>query len=306
MNIEQKGIKMALLTALISGFAVFINKFAITNWASSSVFATSRNIITAIFLIAFLVSLKKFAELKNISRANWIKLALIGLIGGSIAFLMFFKALTLMSSTEAALIHKTLFLWVALFSYPFLKERLNLWQFAGLALFASAIFMPGITGTWTFGSGFWLALGATILWSAENIIAKITLKEVSPTVVAWARMFFGSMFLAVFVIATGEARALVPSSLAQAGWMIFSGAILFGYVTTWYYALKHSPATVVSSILVIAAPITVFLNSIFVTHTFPTRTIVPAIIMVLGILFISKQFEHLYSKYIKRRESAYS
>ncbi len=39
-NNLSKGVYLAFLTALVSGFAVFLNKFAVSIWANSSVFTT--------------------------------------------------------------------------------------------------------------------------------------------------------------------------------------------------------------------------------------------------------------------------
>jgi len=303
-NSLSKGVNLAFLTALISGFAVFINKFGVAFWQDAYAYTTAKNIATAVLLTGLIMLLRKIPELKGLSRGLWLKLIIIGIIGGFVPFLLFFKSLTMISATEAAFIHKTLFLWVALFSYPFLKERLSSVQFAALGILFLGIFMFDSPANWKFGTGTVLALLATLLWATENIIAKKILKEISPSVVGWARMFFGSLFLLLFLAITGKISVLVPASAGQAGWAVLTGALLFGYVTTWYAALKYAPATVVSSILVIAAPITAVLNSIFVTHIFPGKILIQAIIIIAGILIISKTIENIYSKFSRRISTA--
>lgn len=299
-NSFSKGVNLAFLTALISGFAVFINKFGVSFWKDPYAYTTAKNIATAVLVTGLIMLLKKLPELKRLSQGLWIKLILISLIGGSIPFLLFFKSLTMISAPEAAFIHKTLFLWVALFSYPFLKEKLSSIQFAALGILFLGIFMFDSPANWKLGMGSILALLATLLWAAENIIAKKILKEVSPSIVGWARMFLGSLFLILFLSFTGKISDLIPSSMEQTGWAILTGILLFGYVTTWYAALKYAPATIVSSVLVLAAPITAILNSIFITHVFPGKTLIQAAVMIIGILFISKTIENAYSKLTRR------
>ena len=286
-----KGIKLAFLAAIISGFAVFFNKFAMSFWTNSSVFTTAKNLIVVFFLISLMLLLKKRAELKNLSRKQWLQLVLIGLIGGSIPFLLFFKGLSLTSSINAAFFHKTLFVWVALMAVIFLKEKISSLQFLALGVLFAGIYLFGSPREFNFGYGELLILAATLLWAVENIIAKLTLKKLSPLIVGWGRMFFGSIFLFGFLLSTGTANKLLISDINSLGWLALSGLILLGYVTTWYSALKYAPATVVASVLVLAAPITAILNSVFITHQFNTSLILPIGLIALGVLIVSKIYE---------------
>lgn len=297
----QQGVKAALITALISGFAVFINKFAVSGWIDSNIFTTSRNIITALLLSILLLSSGRMKELKSMTSRNWLKLILIGLIGGSIPFLMFFRAVQMIPGSQAAFIHKTLFLWVGISALAFLKEKFSRWQLAALGLFAFGILLSGAPTQWSFSNGFWLALGATIFWAAEIIIAKPLLREISSITLGWGRMFFGSTFLLTYLLFTGGASNLLPVSYAQTGWMVLSGIILFGYVTGWFWALKNAPAGVVTSILVVAAPITSYLEAIFVTHKFPAKLAATSLLMALGILLISNWFGNTLAVYRQKR-----
>lgn len=292
----KKGIKLAFITVLISGLANFINKFGVGLWDSAASYTTSKNVLSAILLTGLLIFFKKLPELKILPKKTWGKLILIGIIGGSVPFLLFFKSLTMIPVVEASFIHKTLFLWVALFSYPFLKERLGWLQFSALGVLFCGVFMFGRPSEWSFGAGFLMALSATILWAIENILAKTVLKNVSATTVGWARMFFGSLVLIFYLVATGGTGNIIPSSLPQAAMTFVMGLLLFGYVVSWYSALKYAPATVVSSILVLALPLTAIINSIFVTHAFSPKAFFPAALMLAAILFVSGLAQSFYSK----------
>jgi len=93
MNTQNKGLLLALSTALISGFAVFMNKFAVGFWESSSLFASAKIIVVSILFTCTIILLHKLPELKALGKKDWLKLTAIGLIGGSIPFLLFFKGL---------------------------------------------------------------------------------------------------------------------------------------------------------------------------------------------------------------------
>ena len=300
------GIRLALLAAVISGFSVYINKFGISLWANSDSYTTAKNIIAAVFLTTVVVLWRKAGGLKGLSRRTWLALFTIGLVGGSIPFLLFFKALTLIPASEAAFVHKSLFLWIALFSYPFLRERIGATQIAALGVLFGGIFLLGAPKQWVFGTGFLLALGATLLWAIENIIAKRVLETVPALVVGWARMFFGSLILIGWVAVSGELGSLVPASLTQTFWAFVVGAVLFGYVSAWYTALKYRPATVASSILTLATPITTILEGILIRSAFPTEIILPLAVMIFGIALLVIQFRHIVCALDQKNAPAYS
>ncbi len=287
-----RSLALALGTALISGLANFVNKFGVSFWSSSTAYTTAKNVVAALLLAGLVVALKKLPELKRITRGQWLRLAAIAVIGGSIPFVLFFKGLTLISAGEASFIHKTMFLWVALLSLFIFRERLGRMQLAALVVLAGGVFLLDKPTGWLVSPGSLLVFGATILWAVENIIAKITLRDVSPAVVGWARMFVGSVVLVGYLALRGELSSIVPTTAAQAGWALATGIILFGYVTTWYAALKLAPATFVSSVLVIATPITLILNATFVTHTLPTVAVLPTLVIAAGIGLFAFSLRH--------------
>jgi len=285
---EYKGIYLAFLTAIISGFAIFLNKFAVSAWSNSSVFTAAKNLIAAAFLVSLIFLLRKLPELKTLSKKQWLLLAAIGLIGGSVPFLLFFRGLTLTLASSAAFIQKTLFIWVALMALPFLKEKISSLQFLALGIILVGIYLLKPLGNFRFGYGELLILLATFLWAIESIIAKFALRNISALTVGSARMFFGSFFLLFYLFLAGDLGQLFVFSWIKIEWLIISGAVLFGYVFAWYSALKFAPATVVSAILVIAAPITLLLDSIFVTHRLATLPLIPMVMITIGVLFFTK------------------
>lgn len=288
---NNKGVYLALFTAIISGFAVFLNKFAVGFWSNSSVFTTAKNLTVAVLLTSLILLVKKLPELKKLSKKDWRRLVIIGFIGGSIPFLLFFKGLTIASATTAAFIHKTLFIWVAIFAVPILKEKISKLQIAALGLLVIGTYLLSMPIKIQFGHGESLILLATLFWAIENIIAKIALRNISSFIVAWGRMFFGSIFLLIYLAFAGGIEQLFIFSADKFGWLMLSGIILFGYVTTWYSALKSAPATVVSSVLVIAAPITALLNSVFITHQIKLSAVLPILLISVGAILMGQIFQ---------------
>lgn len=287
LTTSQKGLYLAYLTAIISGLAVFINKFATKAIADSNVFTTAKNICVALILCFIVLLPSIFPKLKNLTKKDWVNLILIGIIGGSVPFLLFFKGLSMSTAPTAAFIHKTLFIWVAILAIHFLKEKISNIQFAALGLLLLGNFFLGSFSDWRIDRASWLIMAATIFWAIEYIMAKKILVRIDAKIVAWARMFFGSIALIGFIIAIGKGSMLVSLNYHQICWIGLSSILLLGYVLSWYQALKHLPATVVTCLLVIASPITTALNSIFITHKYSLHELIGTFIVLsaAGIIY---------------------
>lgn len=278
----------AIIAAFISGFSIFLNKFAVKAWADSSVFTTAKNIAAVVLLSCLILGIKKLPELKGMAKTNWLKLALIGLIGGSIPFLLFFKGLTLASATTAAFIHKTIFIWIALLAVPILKEKLSSLQIGAFGLLATGVFFLSTPVKMSFGYGETLILAATIMWAVENIISKWTIRDISPVIVAWGRMFFGAIFLLIYLASREQLGGLTDFSAGKMWWLAVSGFILFAYVFAWYSSLKYLPVTTASAILAIAAPATAVLDAVFVKHSMKPSVILASLTIAVAAIIIGR------------------
>lgn len=275
-------IYLALGAALISGFNIFLAKTAVTAVADPTVFTFLKNAVVVILLIGLIAGTNKRQELKNLTRLDILKLLAIGVIGGSLPFILFFTGLTLVPAVTASFIHKTLFIWIALLAVPFLKEKIGWLQVAALALlFGGNLVLFGLP-KFTFGAGELMILAATILWAIENIVAKKALFNLSSPLVASARMTIGSLVILAFIVIQGKTALLINLSAVQLSWTLITGLLLAGYVLTWYTALKYAPVTLVASLLVPATLITNALNAIFLTHTFPTTQLIGGMLLALG------------------------
>ncbi len=284
------GVQLAFLTAVISGISVFINKFAVGMIKPPVLFTGVKNAVVGVLLFAVLLGLKKSSLLKKLSIKQWGKLAVIGVVGGYVPFYLFFTGLAGTSAVNAAIIQKTLVFWVALLAWPLLKEKLSLPKLIGVMLlfYANAV-IGGFFG-FTFSSGEWMILAATIFWAVENVFAKQVLKDLDPDVVTFGRMGIGSALLLVTAhfSAPMGLSTLLHLSTTQWFWLLATAATLLLYVMTWYRALKVEKATTVTAILVSATLITNILNAIFVTHSWNLVATYQLLLMVAGLaLFLA-------------------
>ena len=275
------GVGLAFATALISGVSIYVNGFAVKQLPDAAVFTTLKNALAALILVGLAAATVRPAEVRAMNRASWTRLAIIGIVGGSVPFLLFFSGLAMASAPSAAFIHKTLFIWVAILAVPFLGERLGVAQLGALVVLLGAqlLIVPPNGVVW--GAGETMIAAATLLWAVEAILAKRLLGSVPSQVVGAGRLGIGLVVLVGYLLVAGKAGAILALSFEQLAWALVTGVLLFGYVGTWYAALKRAPASLVTAILVVGAPITAALQAIQ-QGALPATPVLAGQILIIG------------------------
>jgi drug/metabolite transporter (DMT)-like permease len=285
----DKGIKLALVTAVVSGVAIFINKLAVGMMRPPLVFTAVKNTGVAVLIFGWLVVSGKWWKVGSLRRGEMGKLLLVGIVGGAVPFYLFFTGLAQIPAVNAALIHKTLVLWVAILAVPLLKERLSLLQMGALLmLFYANLAVGGFRG-FEYSTGELMVLGATILWAVENVVAKIVLKTVDPDLVVGARMGLGAMVLLGAAIVQGQpiGYQILGLSWGEVGLLVATAGTLLVYVTSWYRALKRAPVTTVATVLTGSVLVTNFLSAVLITRVWGMEMVWQAGLILLGVgLFV--------------------
>lgn len=295
MNKETFGLALILSTAIISGFSIFINKFAVSQ-SNPFILTFAKSIIVSALLFSVLLLFRDFGKLRLLSKIQWLKLSLVGLIGGSTAFLIYFYALKQTSAINAGFIHKTLFIFAAIFAVFFLKEKISKSFLAGaILLLAGNYFL--FSKFSAFNIFDLMILAAVVLWAAENALSKHLLSDLSGGIVAFGRMFFGSIFLLIFLAFAGQ---LTLQNFTFSGnglfWILITSLLLFLYNLSYYSGLKHIPLHKAAAILMLGQPITTLL-----AVTFSTAKITPELVfgnlllaagcaLIIGFSFILSKF----------------
>ena len=305
-NREKKGILLILGTALISGLSIFINQFGV-KVINPYIFTGLKNMVVVGLLFSAIFYLKEWPALRNLNRKQWLTLTLIGLVGGSIPFLLFFKGLAMASGAEAAFLHKTMFIYVAVLAPLFLKEKISrklLGAMFFLLLGNALLLKIGLNSVWGFGRGHFLILLATLFWASEQIISKKAVSFISPRIVAWGRMFFGFVFISIFWLVTGQLQLLSALSVKQIGWVLITALFLFGYVMTWYTGLKYVRVSVAACLLTLGGPITALLSLVQGKALSPAQ-LAGIFLISLGIVLVLNLFEKIIYGRTKNRRPVF-
>jgi drug/metabolite transporter (DMT)-like permease len=266
LSMRAAGVGLAFVTACVSGVSVYLNAKGVARFDDATVYTTAKNAVAGAFLLVLALPLllgprsSGMRQARPHTRRHWLGLALIACIGGSIPFVLFFEGLSRASATQAAFIHKTLVVWVAVLAVVLLRERLGPLHVLALALLmvGQAVLVPSL-GVVTFGAGEAMILAATLLWSVEVIVVKRLVVPLEPRTLAAARMALGAVVLVGWVAVSGRGSELLGLSASQWGWAILTGALLTAYVATWYAALARAQAVDVTAVLVFGAVVTALL-----------------------------------------------
>jgi drug/metabolite transporter (DMT)-like permease len=295
---QKKGLLLVFSTAIISGFSIFINKFGVS-LTDPYVFTFLKNTMVALLLTGAVIFLKDFKTLKQLRSKQWFLLVLIGLVGGSIPFLLFFKGLALSSAAQGSFIQKTMFIYVAAIAVIFLKEKLskNFLIGALLLLLGNLILLKTLNFSFTYGD--LLIFLATLFWATENVISKYALRELTGRTVAWGRMFFGSIFILGYLGLSGQLSLVNNVTFPQIIWISITSVLLFSYVMTWYSGLKHISVSLATAILLLGSPITTLLT-VMAAGKISWQEILSGALILIGLILIVS-FDYIWNKINLRR-----
>jgi drug/metabolite transporter (DMT)-like permease len=254
------GLGLVLATAVVSGISTFVNSYAVGG-TNSDGFVTVRNLAVAAMLVPMAVLSARFRPSAPPLRSqDWLRLAVIGVVGGSVPFLLFFRGLELATAaggaTTASFFYRTLFLFATAFSVVFLRERLHAGLVAGAALLLGGCYLllSMTSVVWTDGSLYVLA--ATVLWAGEYTVSKRALADLPSSTVALGRMGIGGAVLAGYLTLSAQWGSVAGFSGLEWGWVAVSALLLTAFVATWYTGLARVDLGVATSVLVLGYPVT--------------------------------------------------
>ncbi|WP_062287424.1 DMT family transporter [Demequina phytophila] len=265
MTTRSRGIALAGVTALISGVAVYVNGFGVAAYGDATAYTTAKNAAAACVIALVFVVARRSAGAGSVAFTRPTRpghrwgLLCVAVLGGAVPFVLFFQGLATTASSQAAFLHKTLVVWVALIAVVALKERLTWWHLGAIALLMIAQW--GLAGDVALVAdpGTLLIAGATLLWAVEVVVSKRLLSDLTPWTLSLTRMVGGSVALLVWSAVTGRLGSVIPSTADQWAWVALTGVLLAGYVLTWHQALARAQAVDVTAVLVLGALVTAIL-----------------------------------------------
>jgi drug/metabolite transporter (DMT)-like permease len=235
-----------------------------------------------------LASPKERSVLRNLSRADWGWLALLGLIVITLTQGAQFVSLAYLPAAMVNLVLNLTAVFVGLAGIYFLKETPSRLQWFGIVLTLAGVgvyFLPlSISGVIGFGL---LAAVVTIIGNTASSLLgrKVNLQShLSPLIVTFVSMGIGSTLLLILGIATQGLGKPTPTDWAIIAWLaVVNTAFAF---TIWNHTLQTLSAVESSIINSLMMPQIAILAYFFLGETLTARETIGLVLVGVGVLVV--------------------
>lgn len=281
---KSNGIALAYLTALVSGISVFANSFGVVTMDATA-YTLVKNVAVAAIIAAIALSIGTWREFLALNRKQLAMLLFVGVIGGGVAFALYFNGLAATGGAAGSFLYRLLFVFAVVIAVGALKERFS-WKVAAgvLAVLAGNWLLLGDAAL-SLSSGVLLVLAATALWAAEYAVSKKVLEALSPTTVVAARMGIGAVVLLGILAWQGKIGALGAIPAASFGWIALAVGFLVLFTTLWYTALKKTTLISAAAALALGGPISAFLAFAFAGKALAPLSMLGFLLIAAGAVF---------------------
>ena len=271
-----------VLLSVIWGTNVPYMKVAL-NFSGPAEFAFLRNFFGAIILFVILLFLKKPIFIKEAP-----KLFVLGIFqtAGFTGFLIW--ALMEGGASKTAVLTFTMPMWVALMSWPFLQEKLTLWQWISVIIcILGIIFVFNPLNIENNSTSTLLALASGFTWACGAILSKrihFKFPKIDLLIMTAWQMLWGSIPLLVIALLIKSEPIIWSYSFLSILCFnaIFVNAIAY---LLWFYGLKQLQASTVS-MLALLTPISGAISAYFLLDEVPNFAESIGFSLILSGLFL--------------------
>lgn len=230
---------LALLISVFWGSAFVTIRVGLEGYSPAQM-AVLRFAIAAIILGIYGI----FIKIRWPERRDLFRMALGGLAGISVYHFALNKGEQEVPAGIASVLLAILPLWVNLWSFLFLKERLRIWAYIGMLVSFTGVAIISLRDGQQFDINmyFWLVMLATVAGSFFSVIQKSCLERVRPIEFNFFAICFGVLFLLPFSSGLLDSmRTASPRATLSVIYMgIFPGALTFVW---WGKILSKMPAS---------------------------------------------------------------
>lgn len=282
---------LSLLCALLWAFAVICYRKAGHHF-SVSLMNWFKITITLLLMIPTLLLLEP-AGMPDLSVREWILILVSGVFGIMLADLFYLRALQLIGAGLSGLTGSLYSPFVVVLSFFYLGERLNLWQFMGMALVMLGVLIISTKSKHQTEPhppliGFVYAAIGVLLTAVGIVIIKPISTQVPFFWIITIRTLAGWFSMLIFNLAFKKSSNIIPIFRSQGFIWLFAGAILGQYLSTmvWVAGYKYTSASV-ASILNETASIFIFILSwLILKEPINRKKITGASISIIGVILV--------------------
>ncbi len=245
-------------------------------------------------LLVAVVARKQFAFPKG---AEWFYFTLLGFLGISFHQWLQSNGLKTAQASTTAWIVSTSPMFIAIFGWMILKEKLNALQSSGIVLAMVGVLAVVSKGSLeniaigNFGTpGDFLILISSINWAVFSILSRRGLRDHPSTLMTFWIMTIGWLLTSVAFLA-GKNYVEIPK-LDSTGWMamIFLGIFTTGFAyIAWFDALAQLPAAQTGAFLFIEPLTSMIVASIILKEQITLVSILGGAVILVGIWLVNRK-----------------
>ena len=264
-------------------------KFGLRASLPALTFAGLRYVLAFLCLTPFvLMNSANRAALKSLTRKDWGRLALLGVVFYTFTQGSQFLSLAYLPAAMVSLLLNLTPLVVGLFGIIFLREHPSLGQWVGIALTVIGVavyFLPvGVEGLPVIG--LLVALAGVVSNAASSLLGRQVnrLANSSPVIITFISMGIGSSLLLVIGIVTQGFGKLDLQGWLLIAWLaVVNTAFAF---TLWNHTLRTLSAVESSVINSLMMPQIAILAYVFLEETLNVREILGLVLVGLGVMVV--------------------
>lgn len=266
---ERTGLLFAALCALNGAFVPAFAKLT-TNSGDPLFVAVATTLCAGVLAAAILAYQGNLSVL--VRRPHAPRLLLIGCLGTSAAFVLFFHGAQQTTAVETVLCLQIEPAYSMLFAWLFLGHRPTPRRFAAIALLLIGIFLAVGGGGFSFSPGVWLLLATPLCWQVSHLVVLRALSSVPAAVITGARYVYGGSVLLAYWWASGGMNAVVAKDVATQLPLLALQGFVLSYAGTyvWYMAIVRLDLTRTTAIVVPSIPLLSIAASFALLGEIPT------------------------------------
>jgi len=279
-----KFIALLLMTTFLMGSSFAIVKLGLP-YASPLLLAALRFIIAGILMAVIVLVLKRPHPA---TKANWLKILLIGTFQTAGVMGCIFLSLRTITASESSILTFTNPLLVVVLATIFTKARYRSYQWGGVILgLIGVIITMGAQIEWKIGLVFGFL--SAVFWAIATLLAKKWGVLFDTWVLSAYQMLFGGLLLLLASLVLEQPYFIVNGhSLIILLWLsIFSSIIQFA---GWYYLLQNSDPGKTSAFLFLAPFFGVLTGWILLDEPLQSSLLVGGLFILGGIYLVNRNF----------------
>jgi len=244
------------------GLAPLAKKMALDAGAATWPVAFMTAVVSALLVLAWLAVKGRFSSLGAMTHRQRLAVLAVGALGSGLVPLLGIYAMTVTTASNRALFQSAYPAATALAAALLLGERLRALSYVLIGLVCIGLAMVNLeaNGNLRLGWPFWMLLGTLPLIGLSDVIAKRSLDDQPPEIVAVGRALGGALILAVCLPWFGA--GLVEGLAVSWSWMLLAGACMAAFAVGLYKVFDLTEASIAASLVAMAPLLTLLLEAL--------------------------------------------